>query len=66
MPTEQLLHAAGSWGRTHENIKQAEREGYINREVVPKRKGLKGNDFTMNILTPNGDKLVALAKELGI
>jgi hypothetical protein len=66
MPTEQLLHAAGSWGRTHENIKKAEREGYIIRKVLPQKEGLKGNDFTMNTLTQEGHMLLALAREVGI
>jgi DNA-binding MarR family transcriptional regulator len=48
----------------HHLIKKGESLGFIRREKVPKPKGERGNNMTINSLTPEGRALLRVADDL--
>jgi hypothetical protein len=61
--TRKLLKSINSYD-LHHLIKKAEALGFIKREKVPKPHGQKGNNMTINSLTPEGRELLRVADDL--
>lgn len=63
IPTRRLLDIINSRD-LHKLIKKGEELGFIKREKVPKPKGQKGNNITINSLTKEGHDLLEAADKL--
>ena len=40
------------------NVKKAEKAGFVERKKEPQSKGIKGNDYMVNMLTERGNHIV--------
>jgi hypothetical protein len=63
--TRRLLEKLGANG-LHRLLPAAQKRGYIKRVKVKKPKGQKGNYLMVNLLTPEGKRIVKTAKGLGL
>jgi hypothetical protein len=57
-PTRKLLKRLGAYGYGHKLLLRAERKGLVERTMVKNK--------IQNRLTPNGKKIIKLAKEIGV
>lgn len=57
-PTRKLLKRLGAYGYGHKLLLRAERKGLVERTMVKNK--------IQNRLTPNGKKILKLAKEIGV
>jgi hypothetical protein len=57
-PTRKLLKRLGAYGYGHKLLLRAERKGLVERTMVKNK--------IENKLTPNGKKILKLAKEIGV
>jgi hypothetical protein len=57
-PTRKLLKRLGAYGYGHKLLLRAERKGLVERTMVKNK--------IQNKLTPNGKKILKLAKEIGV
>ena len=57
-PTRRLLKRLGAYGYGHKLLLRAERKGLVERTTVKNK--------IKNKLTPNGKKVLKLAKEIGV
>jgi hypothetical protein len=57
-PTRKLLKRLGAYGYGHKLLLRAERKGLVERNIVKNK--------IQNRLTPNGKKILKLAKEIGV
>jgi hypothetical protein len=57
-PTRKLLKKLGAYGYGHKLLLRAERKGLVERTMVKNK--------IQNRLTPNGKKILKLAKEIGV
>jgi hypothetical protein len=57
-PTRKLLKRLGAYGYGHKLLLRAERKGLVQRTMVKNK--------IQNRLTPNGKKILKLAKEIGV
>jgi predicted transcriptional regulator len=57
-PTRKLLKRLGAYGYGHKLLLRAERKGLVERTTVKNK--------IQNRLTPNGKKILKLAKEIGV
>jgi hypothetical protein len=57
-PTRRLLKRLGAYGYGHKLLLRAERKGLVERTMVKNK--------IQNRLTPNGKKILKLAKEIGV
>jgi hypothetical protein len=57
-PTRKLLKRLGAYGYGHKLFLRAERKGLVERTTVKNK--------IQNRLTPNGKKILKLAKEIGV
>ena len=57
-PTRKLLKRLGAYGYGHKLLLRAERKGLVERTTVKNK--------IQNRLTPNGKKIIKLAKEIGV
>jgi hypothetical protein len=57
-PTRKLLKKLGAYGYGHKLLKKAERKGLVERKIVKNR--------IQNRLTPDGKKIIKLAKDIGV
>ena len=57
-PTRRLLKRLGAYGYGHKLLLRAERKGLVERTTVKNK--------IKNKLTPNGKRVLKLAKELGV
>jgi hypothetical protein len=61
--TRMLLKSIKSYD-LHRLIKKAETLGFIKREKVPKPPGQRGNNITINSLTPEGREILKVTDDL--
>jgi hypothetical protein len=57
-PTRKLLKRLGAYGYGHKLLLRAERKGLVQRTMVKNK--------IQNRLTPNGKKILKLAKDIGV
>jgi hypothetical protein len=57
-PTRKLLKRLGAYGYGHKLLLRAERKGLVERTTVKNK--------IQNRLTPNGKKILKLAREIGV
>ena len=57
-PTRKLLKRLGAYGYGHKLLLRAERKGLVERTMVKNKIQIR--------LTPNGKKILKLAKEIGV
>ena len=57
-PTRKLLKRLGAYGYGHKLLLRAERKGLVERTMVKNK--------IQNRLTPNGKKILKLAKDIGV
>jgi hypothetical protein len=57
-PTRKLLKKLGAYGYGHKLLLKAERKGLVERKTVKNR--------IQNRLTPEGKKIIKLAKDIGV
>jgi predicted transcriptional regulator len=57
-PTRKLLKKLGAYGYGHKLLLKAERKGLVERKTVKNR--------IQNRLTPDGKKIIKLAKDIGV
>ena len=57
-PTRKLLKRLGAYGYGHKLLLRAERKGLVERTTVKNK--------IQNRLTPNGKRILKLAKEIGV
>ena len=57
-PTRKLLKRLGAYGYGHKLLLRAERKGLVERTMVKNK--------IQNKLTPNGKKILKLAKDIGV
>jgi hypothetical protein len=57
-PTRKLLKRLGAYGYGHKLLLRAERKGLVERTMVKNK--------IQNRLTPNGKRIIKLAKEIGV
>jgi predicted transcriptional regulator len=57
-PTRKLLKRLGAYGYGHKLLLRAEKKGLVERTMVKNK--------IQNRLTPNGKKILKLAKEIGV